>query len=132
MSFITLEKFMAKYHPEVYIEHERACEYWESLKPGDILLTLRSGFGGAGGKFVRVTDKADKNEHWECKYLEDLAPDRWGHTPQYVLMKEDPDAWRREEWWQCVVKVDHEHIMSLPFREREQYINDVIAGKRVR
>ena len=125
---MSFEDFLKKFYPHTFIEYERSLVPWDDIKPGVIVITLRSGFGGEPGSFRRVTEYHKKNEYWECRHIESLEPDRYGDTSVGVLMKYDRD----EHWWQCVVIVDHKSIISLPFREQDKYIEDLIEGRRVR
>ena len=130
---MSFEDFIKKFHPHILIEYERSLVPWDDIKPGVIVITLRSGFGGGPGSFRRVTEHHEKNEHWECRDIESLKPDRNGRKNVGILLRHsDADDWRDEHWWQDVVIVDHVSIISLPSGEQIKYIDDLIKGRRVR
>lgn len=119
--------FAKKFHPKVWAEYVRSQESWDSLQPGDIVLTLRPGFSGGYGAFRRV-GYCIIDSQWEYKELTYLN----NKDRKSLLMKKDVRHGIEEHWWQSVVKVDYDKIQAMDRKDRLKLINDIVDGKVVR
>jgi len=128
---MTFEGFVEEFYPHILVKYKRSKLSWDDLTPGTIVLTLRSGFGGGAGLFRRVTDEFKKTDNWEYKHLAEVdpKPDQ-NYRSNSILMREDNSHGRKERWWQHVVPVDYDYIMSLPGRKKWDYIDDITDNKR--
>ncbi len=122
------ESFVAEYGQRVVALWRNKNNYkWEDIKEGDLVLTMRNGFGSLN-PVVRKVAKIGSNTHWEdpnCLVLIDPADDFEKTHHKYLVYKCLPAnvnfRIKDEHFWESITPITEEE-MRVPFREKRAMI----------
>lgn len=90
---INIEQFVEQYHPELLKEYWRYVNRYNVPKKGELVKSLKSGFGGPGGQVLEVLGRSTDPEFIGENYAE-----------EYIILQRNNQTYLANvsDWWRTI------------------------------